>query len=1108
MGTIPLSLALGTSITKWAFRLWLRDTPFADLSGELSDVVRKHIDGVVAGRKTGRQFDEIAEVIGDRLAPIIEVEFRNLNDGERAAAAAAANRTFAVALERNLDPVRYDLEAAVLEKEIRKHDPEAATKALLSADATSLYDLLVSDGCAYMVATCASLPYFQVNTSKELLSRTSHILALATEALNRLPPSMPETWGQGSADEIFSNRYAKAVVQRNDRLQIFGVRDANYRASYSLSVAYLSLTSTIPGSGSPERMRPNESGVDELDEPSPSASSDSREKPDNALSDSVRVEAALGGNARLIVGGEAGSGKTTLLQWIAVTACQRGFVDNLEEWNGAIPFLLPLRRFSKSDFPPPEKFVAIAHPALAGAMPDQWVHRVLASGNGIVLIDGLDELPEAKRAKAKEWLLDLIDTFPNSKYVVTSRPLAVSTEWTSLPFFKYTVLQPMERADIRAFVSHWHRAAGEFANNEEQRAELEQAEKHMLASVVTLPHIAMLSTSPLLCALICAMHRQSANKLPANRMELYDAALQMLLSSRDEERDVELNEFPELTYDERRALLADFALWLHESGESDAEERILYRRVAAKIPQLPRRSHVNPNNAARLLLERSGVLRIPVEGRVDFVHRTFLEYLAAAQLVDDEALDKIVSNADRDQWREVVVMSAGHFGTKSREQLLTRLVERGKDEPKHQHTLFLLAVACLETSPVLPTEVQEVIHKCLDEIVPPKNMGDASSVASAGNLAVPRLHGHRLLATQAAASVRALSLIGTDEALEAIKYYGKDSRVTVSRELVRAWGRFDNERYAKEVLAQSPLESGYILINDPDNLAHLDHLTYASSVFLDFPGKVSSLADLQGSPLVFGINASRAVGLKDLKGIERFPEMRTVWIENTPSLRSIDGVTDCAHINTFYLNGSGVTSFDPLSAFSSLKNLHIEGTPARSLNFLDGIDVASLRAGGLELASIGQRRKVARLILSHSPNLEDIQAISTWNELSSARICTADIDLPDVLTLPPNLETLRAWSHDHNLLALAGGDSLHGLEVSGPRLQFAEQLPSLRYLSVSHFAFERMSVDSVLDACPKLTQITISGRNVGTIEVPEFTRVAMRGRPPSLAIFMRSSLIS
>ena len=45
-----------------------------------------------------------------------------------------------------------------------------------------------------------------------------------------------------------------------------------------------------------------------------------------------------------------------------------------------------------------------------------------------------------------------------------------------------------------------------------------------------------LATTPLLCAMLCALHRERGRQLPYDRIELYEAGCEMLLERRDMER--------------------------------------------------------------------------------------------------------------------------------------------------------------------------------------------------------------------------------------------------------------------------------------------------------------------------------------------------------------------------------------------------------------------------------------------------------------------------------------------------------------------------------------------------------------------------------------------
>lgn len=106
-------------------------------------------------------------------------------------------------------------------------------------------------------------------------------------------------------------------------------------------------------------------------------------------------------------------------------------------------------------------------------------------------------------------------------------------------------------------------------------------------------------------------------------------------------------------------------------------------------------------------------------GRIDFVHRTVQEYLAAKQAADLGDMDLLVQNAHRDTWRETVVMAAGHANEPLRRELLTGILARAHTEKRRSRALKLVAVACLETLPSVPDDLREALDRCLDDLIPP-----------------------------------------------------------------------------------------------------------------------------------------------------------------------------------------------------------------------------------------------------------------------------------------------------------------------------------------------------------------------------------------------------
>ncbi|MFD0747770.1 NACHT domain-containing protein [Phytohabitans flavus] len=252
----------------------------------------------------------------------------------------------------------------------------------------------------------------------------------------------------------------------------------------------------------------------------------------------------------------------------------------------------------------------------------------------------------------------------------------------------------MTPTQVGAFAHRWHEAMRSRCATEPERAEVTEQEQGLLAALDRHRHLRQLAGYPLLCALLCALHRDRRGQLPANRMELYEVALQMLLERRDRERRIETS--PALGRTEQALLLSDLAYWLIRNGWSDAGHGEAIDRLAAKLRAMPQ-VKADPQRVYRVLLERTGLLREQVAGRVDFVHRSFEEYLAAKQAIDEGDFGVLRAHAHEPQWHEVVVMAAGHASAAGRETLLRALLDRAAEPTTPEQTATCCA---LSRSPV------------------------------------------------------------------------------------------------------------------------------------------------------------------------------------------------------------------------------------------------------------------------------------------------------------------------------------------------------------------------------------------------------------------------
>ncbi|GAP51362.1 hypothetical protein [Streptomyces azureus] len=87
----------------------------------------------------------------------------------------------------------------------------------------------------------------------------------------------------------------------------------------------------------------------------------------------------------------------------------------------------------------------------------------------------------------------------------------------------------------------------------------------------------------------------------------------------------------------------------------------------------------------------------------------------------------------------------------------------------------------------------------------------------------------------AAQTVRTVALIGGAEALGLLAGYAKDSREAVVDALVEAWGYFDADAYAEEVLAGVPLKGRRVGITHSGQWRAVGRLPAIDNLWVSHP---------------------------------------------------------------------------------------------------------------------------------------------------------------------------------------------------------------------------------------------------------------------------------
>ncbi|MGR6971920.1 NACHT domain-containing protein [Streptomyces cynarae] len=809
----------------------------------------------------------------------------------------------------------------------------------LSLDATLFYERVLEIACLHILHFFTQRSTFVPRTLVEQTRRQAEIIAKIDELIARTPPT-------GGTDPAFDQRYLAYVATKHSHLTIYGIDLVNSPERWPLDTAYLSL----------QALRPNE----ETDARIATASA--------ALS----ADQALTGHDRVLLRGVAGSGKTTLVQWLAVTAA-RG------ERGDRIPFVLPLRTLLRrpGGLPAPDAFLDAVRVPFHATQPPGWADRVLTARRALLLVDGVDEIPERERERTRRWLRDLLDVYPGNQWLVTSRPSAVREDWLAPDGFTELSLAPMGRDDVAAFVRRWHTAARVGAPDTDR---LDDYEHSLLDAVRTKPDLGRLATNPLMCGLICALHRDRRGYLPHGRQELYEAALSMLLARRDEERDmfvrrdgIHLTEAPQIQ------LLQRLAYWLIRNNQSEMDRERAERIIADVLPSLPAAaSQGDAGQILRHLLVRSGLLREPAPGTVEFVHRTFQDYLGAKAAVEDGDFGLLVRGAADEQWADVIRMAVAHARPRERAGLLDDLSASADRAPAAAATrIRLLALASLEHATELDPRVRTRVESEAAALIPPRTTAEARALAEAGPLVLELLPGPEgLTDAEARAVVITASLIGTEAAIPVLARFRSHHALSVRAQLTWTWHRFHTERYAEEVIAHLR----------PEGLYFAAHSAAELRVLRDLGGP--SLLQIVG-----------AIGSDDIRSALRPDQVRKLVVRDNRALRDLSCLSDQGRLNELDL-GSLDPDVDDLSPLADLPitllSLHGAsrlGTPealARLGPSVTGLDLSIRLHGGSLDAVLPREHPLEYLRLSEkalgSTGLRGLRHLRTLRRLSLASL--------------------------------------------------------------------------------------------------------------------------
>ena len=372
---------------------------------------------------------------------------------------------------------------------------------------------------------------------------------------------------------------------------------------------------------------------------------------------------------------------------------------------------------------------------------EHWLDR----GKALILLDGLDEVvDEAQRRKVAEQIETFLHRYQDNPAVITSRPAGDRWDFFNLDEFPHYTLESFDDKQVAAFIDHWYdsRLKDDKPQAERLKADLQKA-------FTRNKRIKLLTQNPLLLTIIALIHRYQ-RELPRRRCNLYEKAVETLLTSWDSGKEIKLYSqvLLFLKSDDLLYILKKLAYWIHTQGSTgeteggtliDKDE--LIRWLRKEIQTLKKcEAHEAKGETERFIdfiQRRTGLLNEQGRDRYAFVHKTFQEYLTAEEIFDRADVEdntKIIlahfrQHLHDQHWREVLLLLVSKLKGKKAQKAIQAVLDAGSEYEQWLHRDLLFAGWCLTEDPLeLSVVAQDWVGEILDrlmelEVSNPKHIG-------------------------------------------------------------------------------------------------------------------------------------------------------------------------------------------------------------------------------------------------------------------------------------------------------------------------------------------------------------------------------------------------
>ncbi|AEB44278.1 NACHT domain-containing protein [Micromonospora maris] len=362
---------------------------------------------------------------------------------------------------------------------------------------------------------------------------------------------------------------------------------------------------------------------------------------DSSASETFTLADGMNNEVRFVILGDPGAGKSTLAAKLAHDLA----ADRIGGLEGQVPILLVVRAHTQSLRTDHHTLLhyleaACRRPGNVNPPPDA-LEYLLLNGRATVIIDGIDELGDSSYRQSFAGLVDgFAHRYPLARVIVTSRAVGYPDAPLDSDLFPTVDIAPFNETQVNQYANRWFRL--DTTLDADQRRQLTEA--FMRESEVARD----LRVNPLVLSLLCGLY-STVHYIPRNKPEIYEKCAELLFETWDRSRGIEVTH----RYGAHIRPAVQRLAWRLFTDPQGRQALPRTELIAFLAEYMKTKRFEDPDEAAQAAADfldfcagRAWVLTDvgsdALQPHYGFVHRTFLEFFAASQLVKHQPDPEVV----------------------------------------------------------------------------------------------------------------------------------------------------------------------------------------------------------------------------------------------------------------------------------------------------------------------------------------------------------------------------------------------------------------------------------------------------------------------------------